>query len=104
MDPGVSMDEDVNDYFDMIVVSLSLSFGYCVSQSEDLVREYHRKFTDPIFCSSIGIGVQDEDFFFHEGVLGMALRIQYYLVLKGSPRRDAFIDWRKEFVAARKRG
>ncbi len=40
MDPGVSMDEDVNDYFDMIVGSLSLSFGYCLSQSEDLVREY----------------------------------------------------------------
>lgn len=34
----------------------------------------------------------------------MALRVQYYLVLKGSPRRDAFIDWRKEFMAECKRG
>lgn len=98
------MDDDVNDYFDMIVRSLTLSFGYCVSQSEDLVREYYRKFTDPIFCSSIGIIVQDDDFFFHEGAVGMALRIQYYLVLKGDPSREAFIDWRKEFIISRRRG
>lgn len=104
MNPSICADEDVNDYFDTIVQGLSSSFGYPAAHSERLAREYYEKFTDPTYCESIGVWVQDDEFFFHEGALGMVLRVHYYLVLKGDPRRDAFIDWRKEFLIACRRG
>lgn len=101
---SIRADEDVNDHFDMIAQSLNLTFGYSLARSEELAKEYYEKFTDPDFCGSIGVRVQDDEFLFHEGAPGMALRVHYYLVLKGDPSREAFIDWRKEFIISRRRG
>jgi len=102
--PSISGDEDVNDYFDGIASASSLQFGYSASHSESLAREYYEKFTDPVFCNSIGFRVQDDEFFFHEGGFEMVLSIHYYLVLKGDPSREAYLRWRKEFVNSYRRG
>ena len=65
-------------------------------EAESLVRDYYLKFTDASYCRSIGIPVQDDDFFFHESAHGMALRVHYYLVLHGNPNPHRFIEWRAE--------
>lgn len=63
-------------------------------EAESLVRDYYLKFTDASYCRSIGVPVQDDDFFFHESAQGMALRVHYYLVLRGNPDPHCFIEWR----------
>lgn len=101
MNPSISPDEDVNDYFDLITESLSFEFGFSRNVAESLAREYYDKFTNPEFCSSMGVGVQDDDYFFHEGRREMARKIYYYLVLKADPRREAYLDWREDYCRSR---
>lgn len=100
MDPPISPDEDVDDYFGEIATALGRHFGYPISHSEALVREYYGKFTDPAFCRTIGFQVHDDELFFHEGGFEMVLSIHYYLVLKGDPSREAYLRWRREYVSA----
>lgn len=88
----IAADTETNQLLDQISVALSES--YSQTEAETLVRDYYAKFTDPSYCSSIGIPVQDDDFFFHEGVRGMSLRIHYYLGLGGDPSPNKFIEWR----------
>lgn len=68
--------------------------GYDQAAADALAREYFTRFTDSGYCHQIGIPVQDEEFFFHEGAAGVALRGHYYLVLKGDPKPRSFIEWR----------
>lgn len=88
----IAADTETNRLLDQI--SAVLSERYSQAEAEALVRDYYVKFTDPSYCSSIGIPAQDDDFFFHEGVTGMALRIHYYLGLRGDPAPGKFIEWR----------
>jgi hypothetical protein len=96
IEPPLSTDPDVNELFDSVTRHLQAAFGYSAERASALAREYYRCFQDPAFCKSLGVGVQDEDFFFHEAALGVALRIQYYLGLKGDPAERKFLEWRKE--------
>lgn len=96
MNPILSDDEDVNDLFETVVAGMQTAFGYSLAEAECLVREYYSIFRDPQYCRSIGIPVQNDEFFLHEG-LGMSLRIHYYLGLKGNPDPHAFIEWRSLF-------
>lgn len=67
---------------------------YAPAMASSLVSDYYSKFTDPSYCKALGIPVQDDDFFFHEGVSGLALRIHYYLGLGGDPTPAKYIEWR----------
>ncbi|KRB07971.1 hypothetical protein [Lysobacter sp. Root690] len=88
----IADDEATNQLLDKIVAAL----GECYSktEAESFVRGYYLKFTTPAYCKSIGVPVQDDDFFFHEDIPGMALRIHYYLGLGGDPAPEKFIEWR----------
>ncbi|UJB19158.1 MULTISPECIES: hypothetical protein [Lysobacter] len=88
----IADDETINQLLGKIVAALSE--GYSKTEAESLVRDYYSKFTAPAYCKSIGVPVQDDDFFFHEGIAGMALRIHYYIGLEGDPAPEKFIEWR----------
>lgn len=94
MEPKLPTDEDTNRFFSHVIDWLEESGKYSQAEACELVREYYQKFRDPQYCQSINVGVQDDDFFFHEGVGGMARRIHYYLTLKGDPHPQSFIEWR----------
>lgn len=96
MIPPLSTDEDTNRFFDKVVDWLRGMYNYSEDEACALIREYYEKFRDPQYCQSIGIPVQDDDFFFHESYGGMARRIYYYLVLKENPDPRAFIEWRSK--------
>ena len=98
MNPSISSDADVNDYFDRIAESLSYNFGCTIVEAEELARQYYQKFTDPVYCSSRGVAVQDDDYFFHEGGAEMARKIYYHLVLKADARWEAYIKWRQNML------
>ena len=93
---NLAADEETNRLLSEI--TRLLCDRYSVTEAESLVRDYYIKFTDPSYCESIGIPAQDDDFFFHEGALGMALRILYYLGLRGNPDPEAFIEWRTNYL------
>lgn len=94
MDPKLPTDEDTNLFFDDIVSKLISDLDYSYEEASKITRDYYQKFTNVDYCRSIGVPVQDDDFFFHEGVGGMALRIHYYLKLNEDPNPRKFIDWR----------
>ncbi|MEN8446310.1 MAG: hypothetical protein ABG776_15015 [Cyanobacteria bacterium J06555_13] len=94
MDPQLPTDADTNRFFSHVIDRLESSGVYSQQEACDLVREYYQKFRDPQYCQSIKIATQDDDFFFHEGVGGMARRIHYYLTLKGDPNPQSFVKWR----------
>jgi len=94
MEPKLPTDEDTNMFFDDVISRLESDMGYSYSEACEMVRDYYDKFTDEGYCEKIGIPSQDDDFFFHEGVGGMALRIHYYLKLKEDPSPSKFIEWR----------
>lgn len=83
---------ETNQFLNNVVVALGEI--YPPEKAESLVRDYYSKFMDSCYCKSIGVPVQDDDFLFHEGVGGMALRIHYYLGLEGDPDPHKFIEWR----------
>ena len=91
----IAADKETNHLLGEIAAALSES--YSPAKAESLVRDYYSKFTDHSYCKSIGVPVQDDDFFFHEGVRGMALRIHYYLGLGGEPAPAKFLEWRAAF-------
>lgn len=91
---NLTTDEDVNLFFDDVRSFLERDFGYTHTTSNALIVDYYTLFTDKEYCIQIGIPVQDDDFFFHEGAGGMALRIHYYIGIKGDPNPEAFIKWR----------
>jgi len=92
---SVSNDEEVNFFLEKVVSLLNQYFGYPLLGAELLVRDYYSKFGNRDYCSVLGLAVQDDDFYFHEGAGGMAVRMHYYLGLKGDP--SEFLKWRKEF-------
>jgi hypothetical protein len=95
----IAADTETNQLLDQI--SVALSERYSLAEAEALIREYYAKFTDAAYCQSLGIPVQDDDFFFHESAGGMALRIHYYLGLKGDPDPSKFIEWRAAVIGQR---
>ena len=95
MDPGLSTDDDTNQLFEDVVEELKAKYPQYTAEA--LVREYYEKFTNADFCRSIGIPQQNDDFFHHESVGGMTLRVYYYLCLKGDPSPHRYIEWRTEF-------
>ncbi|WP_157480844.1 MULTISPECIES: hypothetical protein [unclassified Lysobacter] len=97
MNPMLPTDEETNRFFDEVVSDLHASFGYSVADASTLAREYYSRFRSAQHCGAIGIPVQDDDFFFHEGVTGMALRSHYHVGLGKDPYPHAFIEWRSSF-------
>jgi hypothetical protein len=96
-------DEDFGAYYGDNVGVLIAEFGHSFWPAVELARDYYKKFTDDAYCRSIGIPVQDEEFFWHEG-MGMAARIHYYLALHGDPDPGRFIDWRNDYQRRRRLG
>ena len=92
----IALDQDTNHLLGEI--ARILTEQHSDHEAELLVRDYYQKFTDASYCRSIGIPVQDDDFFFHESAGGMALRIHYYLVLRGNPDPHRFIEWRTKHL------
>lgn len=97
MNPELPTDEETNDYFCTVMSWLRTYFGYSESEACKLVQKYYSKFRDRKYCEKIGIPVQNDNFFWHQGAGDIALRIHYYLVLQGDPEPMKFIDWRIEF-------
>jgi len=93
-------DEETNILFNSIAVVLQNSLGHSLPEATDLAKRYYTSFTDASYCSSLGIPVQDDDFFHHEGAHGMALRTHYYLHLRRDPDPHKFIEWRTQFHSA----
>lgn len=94
MNPKLPTDDDTNLFFDDVAAKLVSDLGYDEATATALAREYYMSFTNADYCRRIGVAVQDEEFFFHEGVGGVALRIHYYLTLKGDPKPRSYIKWR----------
>lgn len=92
MNIGIASCDEMNTFLAQVVVALCEV--YAVEVAEHLVQDYYVKYTDPVYCKSIGIPCQDDDFMFHEGVRGMALRVNYYLGIAGDPDPHRFIEWR----------
>jgi hypothetical protein len=90
----VSSDEDVNCFFGEVANDLTETFGYSATEAAEMAASYYAQFTSDEFCRSIGIPLQDDEFFFHEAAGGVALRAHYYLGIKGNPDPGAFIEWR----------
>jgi hypothetical protein len=90
-------DEDTNKLFEDAADKLRERFGYTIGEAEKMTLAYFTHFQDPEYCDRIGVPVQDEDFFHHEGQAGLAFRIHYYMGLKGDPNPMSFIDWRADF-------
>jgi hypothetical protein len=90
-------DADTNRLFDQVVEELQARFRYSAGAAAALAREYYMRFRDPQFCESIGVPVQDDDFFFHEAAGGMALRVHYYLGIKEDPNPSRYIEWRTNY-------
>jgi hypothetical protein len=94
--PGwLPTDENFIKWYGDNVNDLMFEFGHSFWSAVALAREYYEKFTDESYCRSIGIPVQSDELFWHEG-LGMAARIHYYLALGADPDPTRFIDWRAE--------
>ena len=98
MTEALSNDQDVNHLFERVRSNMESLFGYSSNEAWDLIKEYTRLFRDVAYCASIGIGVQDDDYFFHEAPMGMAMRVHYYLGMKADPSPRAFLLWRKELT------
>jgi hypothetical protein len=94
MEQPISHDEVLNTLFSDTALALQKLFKYPRAQAGELSRDYYRLFTDSDYCATLGIPVQDEDFFHHEGPFHLALRAHYYLNLKADPRPESFIKWR----------
>jgi hypothetical protein len=71
--------------------------GYTQEEARQAILEYKRKFMNEEFCASVGIMPQLNEFIGHEGPLGMATLIHYYITLKGDPKPDKMVDWREQF-------
>jgi hypothetical protein len=93
MKPAIS-DDDAAKLFSDTALALETLFEYPGAKAEELAQDYRRLFMDADYCASLGIPVQDEELFHHEGPFNLALRAHYYLGLKGDPKPDRFIDWR----------
>jgi hypothetical protein len=102
VEPMLSADAAVNQLFDRAMTEMQARFGYTAQAASALVREYYTRFRDPQYCDGIHIPVQDDDFFFHEGAGGMALRVHYYLGLEENPEPMKFIDWRADYFRQRR--
>lgn len=89
-----SDDEDLDAYFTEISKQLAYHSGCTAAEADALCADYLSRFQNADQCKSLGIPPQDAEFFYHEGAGGMALRVYYYLVLKGDPNPSRFIDWR----------
>jgi len=98
MEKILSATKEVNDLLERISSNMQFLFGYAPDEARALIVEYCKLFTDKTYCDSIGLRVQDDDYFFHEAAMGMAMRIHYYLGIKADPDPDTFLSWRKDFV------
>ncbi|WP_044615699.1 hypothetical protein [Gynuella sunshinyii] len=94
MEPLLPTDEDTNLFFDDVIIRLVSDLGYSKVRANEITHEFYSKFTDKEYCDSLGIGLHDDDLFFHDGVGGVALKIYYYLDLKGDPDPVKFKQWR----------
>ncbi len=88
---------DWNALLNLAVEQMQHRFGYQQDEAAKLIRRYLEVFTDSKRCSDMGIPVQDEDFFFHEREVGLALRAHYYLALQGDPKPMSFVNWSSEY-------
>lgn len=91
-------DAETNQLFEDVAAKLCSNFGYTAARAAELIRDYYAKFRDEGYCDQINIPTQDDDFFFHEGVWGMAMRVHYYIGLNENPNPIAFIEWRSIIV------
>jgi len=102
MQPRLPTDEDTNFLFDSAVSLLRGEFGYSQEDANRLAGQYYTLFSDPDYCHSIGIPVQNDDFYHHEASGGLALLIHYYLGLRADPDPHKFIEWRAEYYRQRR--
>lgn len=97
MNPPLSDDDATDFLFENAATVLERGFGYSDADANALVRNYYRLFQDRQFCESLGIPIQDETFFHHEGPIYMAMRVHYYLTLKADPAPDKCLAWILEY-------
>ena len=88
---------DWNALLNAAVLQLQQRLAYQQPDAAKLIRAYLEVFTDVKRCDEMGIPVQDEDFFFHEGAIGLALRAHYYLTLQGDPDPMSYVNWRSDY-------
>jgi hypothetical protein len=104
MPQPISPDRQVNNLLERICTNMQELFHYSQADAWSLIGDYYRLFRDEAHCSRLGVAVQDDDFFFHEAPMGMALRIHYFLGMKEQARSASFLAWRKEFLTQLKVG
>ena len=97
------MQHDQDWMFDRIVSNLQSLFAYGPAEAAALTRRYYDLFRDASYCDSIGVGVQDDDYFNHEAPMGMAMRVHYYLGINGDPAPQNYLRWRREFQLAQRK-
>jgi hypothetical protein len=67
------------------VYFLQRYFGYSENKAIGLVNRYHKEW-EPVH--------KNDDFYHHEGAFYVAVRIHYFMTLKGD--EDEFFKWRRE--------
>lgn len=88
---------DWNALLNRAVQQLQQRLAYEQVDATKLMRAYLEVFTNVKRCDEMGIPVQDEDYFFHEGEIGLALRAHYCLTLKGKPDHMSYVNWRADY-------
>ncbi len=89
------VDEDTHYLFYEIAMKLRSELNISLESAIGLVEEYYSKFTNADYCDSLGINVQDEDFFHSEGI-GMVYWIVFFVVEKNVPDYAKFVEWRSK--------
>lgn len=93
----ISADVDTNRFLGLVISQIREYFSISEDEADALVRKYYSLFLDKGFCDEMGIPVQDDEFLFHEGVGGVALRVYYYVFLKLNPDPYEFLRWQADF-------
>ena len=94
-DFGVNADWNV--LLNRAVQQLKQRLAYEEADAVKLMRAYLELFTDEKRCNEMGIPVQDEEFFFYEGEIGLALRAHYCLTLQGKPDHMSYVNWQSDY-------
>ena len=98
------VNKDFNLLLNETAEDLQTRFKYSSEAAAALVEDYLKKFTDEDFCAEINIPVQNEDVFFHESAIGLALRVHYYLGMHADPNPVMFMNWRADYFRRLRNG
>src|SRR5215471_17442403 len=90
----LTTDADMILLFDQAIAHLVQDTDeYSFAEACRLAETFYRQATDAVLCKELGVPLHTDESFHHEGPSQLALRIHYYLKLRGDPKK--FSEWRR---------